>query len=221
MILYISTTFELNAGNIVDGNATTGGDGYGVSCLVNNSGEYGSSNGMNITSTEGRLVGQSIGGQNAGNDEAVGPYHQVTDANGNFTSNAEEPAFAIAFCNTADMDVPTWITTTTPVDEEEQDWAGTSATLTLHTPNLTDDVYTLIVPTTNTLRQATTTRNGNSIVFHIPKNSLAVYAINANLNTAGTIESDMTDQQASEQILEYGYGLILKTAGETQLYNQS
>jgi hypothetical protein len=218
MILYISTAFEQNAGNIVGGNATTGGDGYGISCLVNNIGEYGSSAGMNTVSTA-RQVGLSLVGQTTAT--AVGPYHQVTSANGNFTSAGEEPAFAIGFCNTADMDIPTWITTTTPVAEEEQDWAGTSADLTLHTPSLTEDVYTLIIPTTNTLRQATTTRNGNSIVFHIPQNSLAVYAINANLNTANTIVSSMTDQQASAQILEYGYGLILKTAGETQLYNQA
>lgn len=218
MILYISTAFEGNAGNIVNGNATTGNDGFGISCLVNNIGEYGSSTGMNIASNA-RQVGQSLVGQTTAT--AVGPYHQVTDANGNFTSADEEPAFAIAFCNTADMDVPTWITTTTPIEGEEQDWAGTSATLTLHTPSLTEDVYTLIIPTTNTLRQATTTRNGNSIVFHIPQNSLAVYAINANLNTAGTITSGMTDAQASEQILEYGYGLILRSAGETQLFNQA
>ena len=216
MILYISTAFEQNAGNIESGNPTTGGDGYGISCLVNNVGEYGPSNGM-VIGTNGRQVGQSLGGQTTAT--AVGPYHQVTDANGNFTSAAEEPSFAIGFCNTVDMDVPTWITTTLPVAEEEQDWAGTSATLTLHTPSLTEDVYTLIIPTTNTLRQATTTRNGNSIVFHIPQNSLAVYAINANLNTAGTITSGMTDSQASEQILEYGYGLILKAAGVTSLFN--
>ena len=218
MILYISTAFEQNAGNIVDGNPTTGGEGYGISCLVNNIGEYGPSNGMNIASSA-RQVGQSLVGRTTAN--AAGPYHQVTDANGNLNSVAEEAAFAIAFCNTADMDVPTWVGTTQPVAGEEQDWGGNSATLTLHTPSLTDDVYTLIIPTTNPLRQATTTRNGNSIVFHIPQNSLAVYAINANLNTAGTLTSGMTDQQASEVILEYGYGLILRAEGETQLYNQS
>ena len=216
MILYISTAFEQNAGNIVDGNATTGGDGYGISCVVNTAFEYGPSNGMNIASL-GIPVGQSLAGQTTAT--AVGPYHQVTDANGNFTSAAEEPAFAIGFCNTADMDVPTWISTTQPVAGEEQDWGGNSATLTLHTPSLTDDVYTLIIPTTNALRQATATRSGNSIVFHIPQNSLAVYAINANLNTAGTITSGMTDTQASEAILQYGYGLILRAAGVTSLFN--
>ena len=91
----------------------------------------------------------------------------------------------------------------------------------LHTPNLTDDVYTLIVPTCAPLRQATNTRNGNSIVFHIPQGSLAVYAINANLETTGTITSSRTDTQASEQILGYGYGLILRAAGATVLFNQS
>ena len=218
MILYISTTFEQNAGNIVSGNATTGGDGYGVSCLVNSIGEYGSSQGMNIASNA-NLVGQSLVGQTTAT--AVGPYHQVTDARGNLTSAAEEAAFAIGFCNTADMDVPTWISTTQPVAGEEQDWGGNSATLTLHTPSLTDDVYTLIIPTTNALRQATATRNGNSIVFHIPQNSLAVYAINANLNTSNSINSGMTDTQASEKILSFGYGLILRAAGATSLFNQS
>jgi len=218
MILYISTAFEQNAENIAGGNPTTGGNGYGISCLVNNIGEYGSSNGMNIASSA-RQVGQSLEGQTTG--EEVGPYHQVTDANGNLNSVAEAAAFAIAFCNTADMDVPTWVEFTQPVAGEEQDWGGNSATLTLHTPSLTDDVYTLIIPTTNPLRQATATRAGNSIVFHIPQNSLAVYAINANLNTLNNITSDMTDSQASEVILEYGYGLILRAEGSTVLYNQS
>jgi len=105
---------------------------------------------------------------------------------------------------------------------EETDWYGNgSGAVGLHTPNLTDDVFTLVVPTCNPLRQATTTRNGNSIVFHIPQNSLAVYAINANLETSGAITSGMTDAQASQQIIGFGYGLILKTAGTVGLFNVS
>jgi len=221
MILYASTQFSSNEGapTLLAGSAITGQDGYAASCQVDETGVYTESGGLNITTT-GTRVGSTIQDQNA--SDTVGPYHQVTSVMGNFTG--EESKFLLAFCNTADIDVPTWVATTGLLDGEEKDWGlnpPPSPSVGLHTPNLTDDVYTLIVPTTSTIRQATNTRNGNSIVFHIPQNSLAVYAINANLNTSNSITISMTDTQASERILGYGYGLILRTAGSTILFNQS
>ena len=219
MILYASTQFDNNnAPTLLAGSAITGQDGYGASCQVDEDGTYTESS-MIIT-TAGTRVGSSIQGGNAA--DPAGPYHQVTSIRGNMVS--AESKFLLAFCNTADIDVPTWVTTTGLLDGEEKDWGGNgppAASVGLHTPNLTDDVYTLIVPTTSVIRQATNTRNGNSIVFHIPQNSLAVYAINANLNTSNSITSGMNDSQASEKILGYGYGLILRAAGSTSLFNQS
>lgn len=220
MILYASTQFSNNdAPTLLAGSAITGQQGYAASCQVDETGVYTESGGLNITTT-GTAVGSTIQGGNAA--DASGPYHQVTSIRGNMVS--EESKFLLAFCNTADIDVPTWVTTTGLLNGEEHDWElnpPPSPSVGLHTPNLTDDVYTLIVPTTSVIRQATNTRNGNSIVFHIPQNSLAVYAINANLETEGTITSGMTDTAASEKILGYGYGLILRTAGSTVLFNQS
>ena len=220
MILYASTQFSNNnAPTLLSGSAITGQDGYAASCQVDGTGVYTESGGLIITTAE-VSVGSVIQGVNAENE--AGPYHQVTSVMGNFTG--EESKFLLAFCNTADIDVPTWVETTGLLGGEEKDWGGNgppSASVGLHTPNLTDDVYTLIVPTTSGIRQATNTRNGNSIVFHIPQNSLAVYAINANLNTSSSITSGMTDTQASEKILGYGYGLILRTDGSTVLFNQS
>ena len=217
-ILYVSTMFDNN--QIINGNPATGIDGYGCSCVVDGGGVYGPGAG-NIPSN-GTKVGSLVNGQSAA--DPFGPYHQPVANLGIFTSPGEEEVFGIGFWNTADVSFAGWIAATSPTNTEETNWVGTgdgSGGMVLHTPNLTDDVYTLIVPTCAPLRQATNTRNGNSIVFHIPQGSLAVYAINANLETTGTITSSMTDTQASEQILGYGYGLILRAAGATVLFNQS
>ena len=218
MILYTSTRFSSTGGNTLGtGNAQTGQQGYGYSIKMDVNGDYTDSSGQAIAST-GARVGSLANGQNAA--DPFGPYHQPFSLIG--APEIETDVFCIAFCNTADIDVPTWVTTTQMTNDEETDWAGNaSGAIGLHTPNLTDDVYTLIVPTCNPLRQATDVRNGNSIVFHIPQGSLAVYAINANLETSGTITSGMTDTAASEKILGYGYGLILKESGVVGLFNVS
>ena len=216
MILYTSTRFSGNGGTTLStGDATTGGDGYGYSVMVDGNGDYSESGGMSIASNAAR-PGSAVAGQNAA--DPFGPYHQPWAANGPPT-DIEDGVFSIAFCNTADIDVPTWVSTTELSSGEEMDWGGNgSGAVGLHTPNLTDDVLTLVVPTTSTLRQATQTRNGNSIVFHIPANSLAAYAINANLVTS-TINPASTDTQASEIIIANGYGLIQKASGVVSLYN--
>jgi len=218
-ILYASTMFDNN--QIVNGNPATGGDGYGCSCVLTTGATY-IQGGGTVTST-GTKVGSLVHTQSAA--DPFGPYHQPIALLGPFTPpGGEEEVFGIGFWNTADASFDQWMAATTPTNTEETNWAGAgdgSGGMVLHTPNLTDDVYTLIVPTCSPLRQATQTRNGNSIVFHIPQNSLAVYAINANLETTGAIFPSMTDQQASERILGYGYGLILRAAGATTLFNQT
>ena len=217
-ILYVSTMFNNN--QIVNGNPTTGGDGYGCSCVVDGGGVYQQGAG-NITSL-GVKVGSSVNGTSA--SDPSGPYHQPVSNLGGFTSPGEEEVFGIGFWNTADISFAGWVAATSPTNNEETNWGGNgdgSGGMVLHTPNLTDDVYTLIVPTCSPLRQATQVRNGNSIVFHIPQNSLAAFAINANLETQGSINPGMNDTQASDQILGYGYGLLLRAAGATVLFNQS
>lgn len=219
MILYTSTAFDDES--IINGDPTTGNDGYGCSILCDAGGAYQNSTSLTCTST-GRIVGNSLTG--GAIEGGIGPYSQVYDALGVFATLPAEGRYGIGFWNTADISLTNWIGACNPTNGEETDWAGNndgSGGMSLHTPNLTEDVYTLIVPTVSPLRQATNTRNGNSIVFHIPQNSLAVYAINANLSAAGTINSGMNDTQASEEILAYGYGLILKTGGATSLFNQT
>lgn len=219
MILYTSTAFDDDS--IANGDPTTGNDGYGCSILVNNGGGYENSTSLICTSTSRPVGDQLTGGAIEG---GTGPYAQVYDALGIFPQIGGEARYGIGFWNTADASLATWIGAANPTNGEETDWAGNndgSGGMSLHTPNLTEDVYTLIVPTVRPLRQATNTRNGNSIVFHIPQNSLAVYAINANLRANNTITSGMNDTQASEKILAFGYGLILKTGGATSLFNQT
>ena len=218
MILYTSTAFDDDS--IVNGDPTTGNDGYGCSIIVNNGGGYENSTSLTCT-TSARIVGDQLTG--GAIEGGTGPYSQVFDVL-SFPTIGAEARYGIGFWNTADVSLSGWITATSPTNGEETDWAGNSdgsGGMSLHTPNLTDDVYTLIVPTVSPLRQATNTRNGNSIVFHIPQNSLAVYAINANLKANNTITSGMNDTQASEKILAYGYGLILRAAGATTLFNQT
>lgn len=218
MILYTSTAFSDD--NIKNGDPTTGNDGYGCSILVDNVGNYVNSTSL-IIATSARPVGDALTG--AILEGGTGPYAQPFEALGLPTIGAND-RYGIGFWNTADADLTTWLGACSPANGEETDWAGNndgSGGMSLHTPNLTEDVYTLIVPTVSPLRQATNTRNGNSIVFHIPKNSLAVYAINANLADAGTITSGMNDTDASVQILRYGYGLIVKSAGAVTLFNQT
>lgn len=218
MILYTSTAFDDE--NIINGDPTTGNDGYGCSILVDNSGGYQNSTSLTVTSTT-RIVGDQLTG--GAIEGGTGPYSQVFDSL-SFPTIAGEARYGIGFWNTADASLATWLGACSPTNGVETDWAGNpdgSSGMSLHTPNLTDDVYTLIVPTVSPLRQATNTRNGNSIVFHIPQNSLAVYAINANLRANNTITSGMNDTQASEKILAFGYGLILRASGNTTLFNQT
>lgn len=218
MILYTSTAFDDDS--IANGDPTTGNDGYGCSILVQNGGAYQNSTSLTCASS-GVIVGDGLTGDTI--EGGNGPYYQVWDSQG-FPTILESERYGIGFWNTADASLATWIAACSPSNGEETDWAGTgdrSGGMSMHTPNLTEDVYTLIVPTVSPLRQATNTRNGNSIVFHIPQNSLAVYAINANLATANSITSGMTDLAASVKILAYGYGLILQTAGGTTLFNQT
>ena len=218
MILYTSTIFTATGGNTLGArSAITGQQGMGYSIKMTGGGDYTESGGMNVASS-GTRVGSLANGQNAG--DPFGPYHQPFAIIG--APEIEDRVFCIAFCNTADIDVSTWVTDTQMLNGEETSWDGTaSGGVGLHTPNLTDDVYTLVVPTCNPLRQATDVRNGNSIVFHIPQGSLAVYAINANLETGGTITGGMNDTQASEQIIGFGYGLLLKSSGVVGLFNVS
>jgi len=216
-ILYVSTMFDNNS--VKNGNPATGQDGYGVSCIVKKDSIYAQGAGNITTLTQ--KVGASINGASAA--DPFGPYNQPVQQLGSFTSGGEEEVFAIAFWNTADSTFANWIGTTSPTNTEETNWSGNgdgSGGMVLHTPNQTDDVYTLIVPTISPLRQATQARNGNSIVFHIPQNDLAETAINANLKGT-TINPAMTDSQASEQILLFGYGLILRASGADTLYNQN
>ena len=218
MILYTSTAFDDEG--IANGDPTTGNDGYGCSILVDLSGGYQNSNTLTCVSSA-RPVGDQLTGNSV--EGGIGPYSQVFDALG-YPTIGGEARYGIGFWNTADASLAEWIGLANPTNGEETDWAGNndgSGGMSLHTPNLTEDVYTLIVPTVSPLRQATSTRNGNSIVFHIPQNSLAVYAINANLADSNSITSGMNDTQASEKILAYGYGLILQTAGGTTLFNQT
>ncbi len=215
-ILYTSTKFDDDS--ISNGSARPGTNGYAATILVDTDGIYG--RGSMTISSNSRAIGASIDTLNAA--DGNGPYFQVVNSLGNFPGSAEE-RFAIGYWNTADISLSGWIGATNPSNTEQTDWAGnsdSSGTMVMHTANQTEDVYTLIVPTVSPLRQATSVRNGNSIVFHIPETELAVYAINANLAAAGSITSGMTDTQASTQILEYGYGLILKTGGATTLFNQ-
>jgi|13_taG_2_1085334.scaffolds.fasta_scaffold52150_2 hypothetical protein len=216
-ILYVSTRFEDSS--VINGNPATGIDGYGASCIVGAGGIY-TQGGGTITSL-GIKVGNSLAGNSA--QDPFGPYHQPVQSLGGFAFQSEEQVFGIAFWNTADANFSQWTAACNPSNGEETDWAGNpdgSGGMVLHTPNQTDDVYTLIVPTTAPLRQATNIRNGNSIVFHIPQNDLAETAINANL--VGTnINPSMTDQDASEEILLFGYGLILRAAGADTLFNQT
>ena len=103
----------------------------------------------------------------------------------------------------------------------ENDWLGNGAALTWHTPNQTDDAYTVIVPTDKVVYQTLSARIGGVLVWHVPQNQLGVYGQNMNLPFSTGVTAAMTDTVASELILEAGFGIILKSAGTTQFYNQT
>ena len=103
---------------------------------------------------------------------------------------------------------------------EEFDWNGTPKNLTFHHPSMTEDVYTVIVPCDEVVYQpGQAVRVGNVLVWHVPTGQLGVYGQNINLPyTAVPVVSTDGDGQASEKMLDVGYGIILNG---TDWYNQS
>ena len=103
---------------------------------------------------------------------------------------------------------------------QEFDWNGTPASLTFHHPTMAEEVYTVIVPTDEVVYQpGQSARVGNVLVWHVPFGALGVYGQNINLPyTANPVVSTDGDGQASEKMLEMGYGII---ANGTDWYNQS
>ena len=103
---------------------------------------------------------------------------------------------------------------------EEFDWNGTPKNLTFHHPSMTEDVYTVIVPADEVVYQpGQSVRVGNVLVWHVPVGQLGVYGQNINLPyTVTPVVSTDGDGQASEKMLNVGYGIILSG---TDWYNQS
>ena len=103
---------------------------------------------------------------------------------------------------------------------QEFDWNGTPASLTFHHPSMAEEVYTVIVPSDQVVYQpGVSARVGNVLVWHVPFGALGVYGQNINLPyTATPVVSTDGDGQASEKMLEVGYGIILNG---TDWYNQS
>lgn len=103
---------------------------------------------------------------------------------------------------------------------QEFDWNGTPRALTFHHPSQTEDVYTVIVPSDQVVYQpGVSARVGNVLVWHVPAGQLGLYGQNINLPFMTTpVVSTDGDGQASEKMLEIGYGIIYSG---TDWYNQS
>ena len=103
---------------------------------------------------------------------------------------------------------------------QEFDWNGTPKALTFHHPSQTEDVYTVIVPSDQVVYQpGVSARVGNVLVWHVPAGQLGLYGQNINLPFMTTpVVSTDGDGQASEKMLEIGYGIIYSG---TDWYNQS
>ncbi len=103
---------------------------------------------------------------------------------------------------------------------DEVDWNGTPKSLTFHHPSMAENVYTVIVPTDEVVYQpGQSARVGNVLVWHVPAGQLGLYGQNINLpSTVTPVVSTDGDGQASEKMLNVGYGIILNG---TDWYNQS
>ena len=103
---------------------------------------------------------------------------------------------------------------------EEFDWNGTPKSLTFHHPSMAEEVYTVIVPSDEVVYQpGQSARVGNVLVWHVPVGALGLYGQNINLPFTQTpVTAADGDGQASEKMLDVGYGIILNG---TDWYNQT
>ena len=95
---------------------------------------------------------------------------------------------------------------------DEVDWGGNSPALTWHSPLANESTYTLVVPNDFFVYTdgGIAERNCCTLAFHIPVNSLGVWAQNANLGFgpgALPVYTD-TDEQAAGKIYDMGYMLF-------------
>ena len=102
----------------------------------------------------------------------------------------------------------------------EFDWNGVPKPLTFHHPSMAEEVYTVIVPSDEVVYQpGQSARVGNVLVWHVPFGALGLYGQNINLPFTSTpVTAADGDGQASEKMLEVGYGII---ANGTDWYNQN
>ena len=118
--------------------------------------------------------------------------------------------FGDASLASSQSDINVWNSSIGTTDEV--DWNNNSPSLTWHSPFANENAYTLVVPndffvyTDGSIAE----RNGSTLAFHIPVNSLGVWGQNANLpdGISGVLYSD-TDEQAAGKILNMGYLLFL------------
>ena len=133
------------------------------------------------------------------------PFYRVNQGVGSY--GGTKNFFGLLIGDTEVSSVASWLGVIET--EEEEDWEGQVASLTWHTPSLTTDTYTLIVPTDNVIYQTEPQRSGNALVWHIPVDQLGIYAQNANLPSgAESVIGDDSDAIAGGKIWGMGFGLI-------------
>ena len=172
---------------------------------------YAQSTGGTITNS-----GQQIGNASNGNAVNSGIFNRCETGTG--AIGIADGYFGLILVDLGNTDIEN--AETQAGAAEEFDWNGTPKSLTFHHPSMTEDVYTVIVPTDEVIYQpGQSARVGNVLVWHVPVGQLGVYGQNINLPyTATPVVSTDGDGQASEKMLEIGYGIILSG---TDWYNQS
>jgi len=141
------------------------------------------------------------------------PFYRVNQGAGAYAGSKN--FFGLLIGDTTVTSVGDWSGTLGASDIEE-DWDGTGKSLTWHTPSLSPDTYTLIVPTDSVVYQTSPQRSGNVLVWHIPSTQLGVYGQNANLpSNALSVSAVDNDAKAGGKIWAMGFGLI--SEGGSQL----
>ena len=215
-ILYTSTSY----GNSAVG-ASLGSQGFGITA------EFDGAQNQVFGSTPGTItsaaipIGANINAQTISNPNT---FSRVYNGGANtFLNGAGDPDgyFGMLMIDQNVISINNAIGALGVYNNAENDWLGNGAALTWHTPNLTNDVYTVIVPTDNVVYQNLSTRIGGVVVWHVPVGSLGLYGQNINLPFSTGVNSGMNDTVASERILGGGFGVILRSEGTSTLFNQT
>lgn len=192
-------------------------DGFTYTATLNGTYNYVKST-CTINAPSSPFHNQNVGsGVNAAPISDPGPLRRVSDSGNIAPMYTEGWSFSLLFGDASlagnQGNINQWNTALGTTDEV--DWMNNQPALTWHSPLANESTYTLVVPndffvyTDGGIQE----RNGSTLAFHIPLNSLGVWGQNANLpdGISSVVYTD-TDEEAAGKILNMGYLLFLGQA---------